>query len=131
MTNEQQINVTFRIQYNWPPNHASFDCFPLESKANQDNGIKYRVYAKEKDGEYRTFNESVNPLSGRDFNSIFSQKASNGIYLTGDEFLIEICNKEGKVLFGAKHNALSHWPVDAHGDSHTLTNYHLTFPKNK
>lgn len=124
-----KIYLSFDIQYNWPPGYVSFDGLGPETVTDAEKGLKYRVYAKkESDEKFYSFVEGLNPLPLNDLNDLIHKKAAEGLYLIGDIFLIEVCDRSGKVIFGSRLNAKEKWPSTAKGPTTTFTNYYTSFP---
>lgn len=116
-------HIGFYIQYNWPPTKNSISGI---STSPHNAKLKIRVLAENKDkpDERYTFTEIVKGFhSVYEVSKLLSEGASQGRYLTGDIFYIEVKNEKTGHIRGMKLNAFEKIPSHAKGPIHVSTQY--------
>lgn len=123
---EDKIYIEFNIHFNWPLGKTSFAGFGINEKI-AENKLKAVVAVKEKDAdEPMTFTEfSKGPVEISQISKVISENSSKGRYLTGNFFIIEIYNKDDKVIKGTRIDVNKEKPAHATGPTSVDRNYFL------
>lgn len=123
---QDKFYIEFNIHFNWPPGKNSFTGFKINKKI-ADNKLKAVVAAKqnEKDQAMTFIEFSKGPVEIFEISKMIHESASKGRYLTGNFFIIEIYDKDNKVLKGTKIDINKEKPAHATGPTSVDRNYFL------
>lgn len=123
---QDKIYIEFNIHFNWPPGQNSFAGFGLNKKI-ADNKLKAVVAVKQnEEDQAMSFTEFSNgPTEISEISKVISESSSKGRYLTGNFFIIEIYDKDNKVLKGTKIDINKENPAHATGPTSVDRNYFL------
>jgi hypothetical protein len=122
----QATQVTYNLAFNFPRGKVSFHAFAANPKVNHDLGIRYRLCARgASETDLHFFNENKEPLSYEELSALISQKKAKRVYMIGDVFVVEVYDKNGKLLFKQlSPDTSKEWPPDAIGETTVYANYH-------
>lgn len=118
------LHIPFTVMYNWPAGKASIR---LEH-SNIPSSYMVRVFAESKSapGEFYTLKELADKnFSYSDLVKFFRESGSQGKYLHGDIFYIELLDQDNKTLGGGKIDTTNNWPTNGSGSSVVITQYDL------
>lgn len=123
--------ITYYLVFNLPRGKVSFHAFGGNPSVNHSLDVRYRLCVKNASEEMLShYIENSEPLPYKELSALVARKKKEGQFLTGDIFVIEVYDRDGRLLFKQRSTDTSgEWPADATGEGVTYANYHAQIPK--